>query len=443
VVKAQNTLMKTLNILSIVVIFVFAASQTFGQLYFPPKDNSAWATIAPSDLNWDIQKLGELKDYLEATGTKSFIILKDGKIAVEYYLNDHNQDKPWYWASAGKSLTSCLIGCAEADGLLNLDAASSKYLGDGWSSMTAAQEKNVKVKNHISMTTGLDDDLSFECTDPQCLKYKAEPGTRWSYHNAPYTLCDGIIEGATGKTLNQYFTTRLGSKIGMTGLFIKSDYNNIFYSKARDMAKFGLLVLAKGQWDGVDIIKNPSYIKAMSTSSQSINPAYGYLWWLNGKEKFMLPKAQIVFDGALIPTAPLDMFSALGKNDQKVYVLPSQNIVVIRMGDIATDDGNPVPTKFDVALWKKLSEIMKLPSNTIEENPANATIFHRLGSKIMIDQGIDIGRLVVYSAEGKIVHRSFGTNEIETAQLPFGAYFLVAIFKDGKSYKRSFIAGIN
>jgi CubicO group peptidase (beta-lactamase class C family) len=317
-----STMYKSTPSILTFIVMALCHSVVIAQLYFPPVQGDTWQTVTPSSLGWNEAKIEELKTYLASVDSKAFLILKDGKIVVEHYMNGHSAEKNWYWASAGKSLTSTLVGIAAGEGKLDINSPSSLYLGKGWSSMTSAQEEKITVRHHITMTTGLDDS-DFECTDPQCLKYLAEPGTRWSYHNAPYTLCDGIIEGATGKTLNAYFKDKIGEKTGMVGLFVKSGYNNVFYSNARTMARFGLLSLAKGNWDNKDIINNQSYISTMAQSSQSINPSYGYLWWLNGKEKFMLPSSQLKFNGSLIPNAPADMYSALGKNDQKIHVVPS------------------------------------------------------------------------------------------------------------------------
>nr|HPH23322.1 serine hydrolase [Chitinophagaceae bacterium] len=85
--------------------------------------------------------------------------------------------------------------------------------------------------------------------------------------------------------------------------------------------------------------------------------SYGYLTWLNGKPSYMLPTLQNVFNGFLVPNAPLDMFAALGKNDQKVYVVPSKNIVVIRMGESAGNLQLAV-SSFDNELWGKLKTII-------------------------------------------------------------------------------------
>lgn len=122
------------------------------------------------------------------------------------------------------------------------------------------------------------------------------------------------------------------------------------------MARFGLLHLANGNWNGEQVFDSEGYFKDAKSTSQSINKAYGYLWWLNGKESFHLPNRDQEFQGSIIPTAPNDMYMALGKNDQKIYIVPSQDLVVIRMGDSA-NDVNFALSNFDQELWEKISAL--------------------------------------------------------------------------------------
>ena len=82
-----------------------------------------------------------------------------------------------------------------------------------------------------------------------------------------------------------------------------------------------------------------------------------YFWWLNGKSSYHLPGSQFEFQGELIPSAPADMYAALGKNDQKIYVVPSKKLVVIRMGDSA-DGSNFGLSDFDDVLWQKISTLI-------------------------------------------------------------------------------------
>ncbi|PRP66843.1 serine hydrolase [Nonlabens agnitus] len=164
-------------------------------LYFPPIDDRTWETTTPASLGWDESKLAELYSFLENNDTRAFILLKDGKIVSEKYWGkdllerfDFDSNSQWYWASAGKSLTSVLTGIAQDKGLLSVDDATQDYLGVGWTSMPAGQESRISIRNQLSMNTGLDfTNGNLSCTDPACLNYKSDPATEWYYYNAPYT----------------------------------------------------------------------------------------------------------------------------------------------------------------------------------------------------------------------------------------------------------------
>ena len=167
------------------------------------------------------------------------------------------------------------------------------------------------------------------------------------------------MEQATATSYNNFFQQTVREKTGINGLWIKTGYNNVFFSTPRSMARFGLLMLNKGKWNTEFILNDAGYINAQTNSSQNINQSYGYLTWLNGKPGYMLPQTQLSFNGSLILNAPPDTYAALGKNDQKIYVVPSQNLVVIRMGESA---GNSylAASSFDNELWERLKRVLKL-----------------------------------------------------------------------------------
>jgi CubicO group peptidase (beta-lactamase class C family) len=331
--------------------------------YFPPSSGT-WTTATPASLGWNEAAIPDLKTFLTNSNTRALIVLKDGKIVIEEYLGTQltggtfTASSVWYWASAGKTLTAALVGIANGDGKVSFDAKTSDYLGTGWTSLTPAQESKITVRHQLTMTTGLDDGVvDPDCTDKTCLAYKADPGTRWAYHNAAYTLLDGVIASGTGQTLTNYFTSKIGSAIGMDGFYQKSGaFNNVFYSTPRSFARYGLLLLNKGAWNGTSIIP-ANYFTLMVTSSQNINPSYGYLTWLNGKLSYMVPGSQLVIPGSMASNAPSDMFAAMGKNGQIINVVPSKGIVVIRMGDVP--DTSSVPYLFQNDLWGKLNSIIR------------------------------------------------------------------------------------
>ena len=324
-----------------------------GTIYFPPLNSDNWETKSISELDWNETELQPLLDYLENKNTKSFMVLHEGKIVIEAYFNGHSSTSPWYWASAGKTLTTAMTGIAENEGLLDINDKASDYLGTGWTSAPLEKENLITCKHLLSMSSGLDDSAG-DGVEPENLQYLADAGTRWAYHNV-YVKLQDIVATASGQDWSTYFDSKLKNKIGMSGAWIQTGDFSVYWSTTRSMARFGLLVYADGKWESEQIIPE-SFLNDAVNTSQNLNESYGYMWWLNGKSSYRLPQSQIQFPGELIHNAPDDMYAALGKNDQKIYVVPSKKLVVIRMGD-AADDQNFALSNFDNALWEKINAL--------------------------------------------------------------------------------------
>ena len=335
-------------------------------LYFPPT-TGVWETTDPSSLNWNSSALQELYNYLELSNTKGFIILVDGKIVVERYFNGHSESAAWYWASAGKTLTSTVFGIAEQEGLVQRGDRVSDHLGTGWTSAPLVKENLILCSHLLSMTSGLSDEYNDnntppntntsddECVTPDCLQYEGNDGSIWAYDNV-YVKLQAVVASAANTTWDNYFTNKLKNKIGMTGAWYQSDNNSVYRSTTRSMARFGLLCLNKGTWETTEVI-NQNYLNTATQSSQNLNLSYGYLWWLNGKASYRLPDLSSTFPGNLIPNAPADLYCALGKNDQKLYIIPSKKMVVVRMGEAAVTQNNAL-SGFDNTLWGKINAVL-------------------------------------------------------------------------------------
>lgn len=335
-------------------------------LYFPPVTRTTWETSSPASLNWDTQKITEFNTYLENNETRAFIVLVDGKIVVEEYWNNDltgqafDMNSNWYWASASKSLTGMMIGVAQEDGILEITDKTSDYLGNGWSYLPQAKEDLITIENQLTFTTGIDYNVSnLDCTDPSCLNYLTDAGTEWYYHNATYTLVKDLLEVASNNSLNDYTESTIENPTGMSGTWfpISGGFGSTYFSDARSAARFGLLTLAKGNWNGTTVLADSNYFNAMTNTSQNINESYGYLWWLNGKSSLRFPGSTATVPSSLTPSGPADMISALGKNGQFIDVVPSLNMVVIRMGN--EPSGSLVPVTFHDEMWEKIMDIIE------------------------------------------------------------------------------------
>ena len=397
------------------ILFCLSSLAAQDQLYFPPNNSDEWEKQSIEDVGWCEEATAALFDMLEENDTKAFLALKDGKIVIEKYFDGFHQDSSWVWFSAGKSLTAFLVGLAQEQGDLNIDDSSQNYLGTGWSSLNDEQEREITVRHHLTMTTGLDYTVDDPfCTDPECLEYLNEPGDHWYYHNAPYSLVRRILQDATSRDINIYTFLQMHSQIGMDGLWIPVGFNNFFFSTPRSMARFGLLMLANGDWNGETIMGDKDYFQQMISPSQDLNKAYGYLWWLNGQESFKVPSSDIVFQGMIDEAAPADMYAAVGALGQILYIVPSENLILIRMGGFESDALVPIDLIGEIS--RHMKDIKCSPSSSIEQTQSN---FAKVYPNPLFASDLNLihksGRLFTYEildVQGKLVTKGNGLGNV-------------------------------
>lgn len=414
------------NVCTMMVGLLLVTSHSHAQsIYFPPINNSAvWESISPASLNWCEDKIDDLYDFLEQQNTKGFIVLKDGKIVLEKYFGTFTQDSAWYWASAGKTITAFLVGKAQEDGALSIDDPVSDYLGGAWTNCTAEEEAQIKIVHQLTMTTGLNDGvMDNHCTDPNCLEYLAAPGARWAYHNAPYTLLGSVVSAATGLPINSYTQQKLKNPTGMTGIWVSLNYDRIFFSTLRSMARFGLLAQNEFVWDGTPLLTDANYIQQMTNTSQSLNESYGYLWWLNGKDSYMVPTVQVAIPGELVPHSPEDMFAGLGANGQVLSISRSSGLVIVRMGN--SPGTAEISSVLADQIWERVSDLTcnashvssdVLMSNTqlIYPNPANTEVF--------IKDVSPSTSYHIFDVSGRVILSSSGSGYLDVSTLREGYY---------------------
>ena len=408
----------------LITISWYSTAQT---LYFPPVGLSEeWQSVSPASLGWNPSEIQPLYDFLQKENTKAFIVLKNGKIVIEKYFGSFTADSSWYWASAGKTITSFLVGQAQKEGFLSINDPTSKYLGTGWTSCTVEQENKITIRHQLTMTTGLDDGVADNhCTLKPCLKYLADPGNRWAYHNAPYTLLEKVLVNATKLPVNTFTQQRLKTPTGMTGAWFTIDYDNVYFSTARSMARFGLLILNRGVWNKDTLLKDKDYISAMTSTSQGLNKSYGYLWWLNGKTDYMLPTVQFVFKGSYAPDAPSDMYAALGKNGQILSISPSNGLVVVRMGNPSDSPLTEIGTLLCNNIWQKLNAIMFQKTAVTLENQNDICVYPNPSSSCITVTNFE-GEALISNFQGKEVWK--GTihppMKMDVSGFEPGLYFL-------------------
>ncbi|GAA5220681.1 serine hydrolase domain-containing protein [Membranihabitans marinus] len=333
------------------------------ELYFPPIGIDTWETKPMESLGWDVDVAEELFDFLEQNSSRAFIVLHEGRIVIEKYWgkdilnNTFDSDSKWYWASAGKTLTAFLVGLAQENNFLNIEDKTSDYLGENWTSMSKDKEDLISIKHQLTMTTGMDYNVgNLDCISPNCLQYKADAGSQWYYHNGTYTLLENVVSNAAGQSYNDFTHQYLESKIGMEGSWIPLDDLNVYWSTARDAARFALLLSNNGVWEDEVVMSDMDYYHNMINPSQSLNLSYGYLTWLNGQSSIMFPGINTPINTSLAINAPADLFAGLGKNGQFIEVVPSESLVVIRMGQ--APDASNVPIIFHNDMWEIISRMI-------------------------------------------------------------------------------------
>ena len=409
-----------------IVLFIICFSTVKAQtLYFPPLTGSTWDTTSPQSLNWCQPRIDSLYNYLQVKNTKSFIILKNGKIVLEKYFGTYIADSLHYWASASKSLTGFLAGIAQQKGYITINNKVSQYIGTGWTSAPLAKENLITVKNLLQMTSGLNDMPPLPCnnedTAKTCLTFSVNAGTRWAYHTGAYKKVQDVISASAGMNYNLVTNNWIEAQTGMSGTW----YQQVYYSKARDMARFGLLNLNKGIWANDTIMKDSLYFKDMTNTSQNFNLAYGYLWWLNGKASYMNPGTQLVLNGQLIPNCSGDMFAALGKNDQKIYVVPNTKMVVVRQGNSA-ENLTFALSNFDNNLWDYINKLTCSVSTIKENELAQQVTFcpNPTQETIIIKSDVQLKSASITNSVGQQFEVKLINNKIDISQMQKGLYFL-------------------
>ena len=348
--------------LSLSALLIFSIQWLYADdIYFPASDD-AWEKVNPTELGWDADLLSEALDVAAQRDSSGVLILHNGRIMAERYWDVSNASVRYQnfvsgvdskgrviedVASAQKNVVALLIGMAQQRGYLKLDDPASKYLGTGWSKATVEQEGAITIRHIMSMNSGLGTDFS----------YQAGPNTRWLYNTPVYHVLMRILSTATGLDRHMLTSQWITAPLGMDNSswtprpWASADIAVGFSTTARELARFGLMIQAGGRWHEQQLLDDSGYMQEMLTPSQSLNPSYGLLWWLNGQE-FSLGAGPVATrkEGPLIAAAPTDLLAMQGALDRKLYLVPSLNLVVTRLGAAGGDDFYG----FNEAFWQAL-----------------------------------------------------------------------------------------
>ena len=337
------------------VLFLLAGASPAKSDYFPPHEPGPWEKVAPESRDWEENGLAAVVDFARASRTSALLVLEGGRMVVEWYQapDELEQTERYRFtlnarghpvedvASMQKSVAALLFGAARAEGAIDFDDTVSGLLGSGWSSLAPEQERRIDMHHLLTMTSGLTDDLAYE----------TEPGTAWRYNSYAYQKLLPALAAAAGEPINPLTDRYLGRVIGladskwterpgMPGLLG-------LHASARDMARIGLLALRDGKWRERQVVP-AEYVQQAFRPSQPFNPAYGLLWWLNERPGLRSDGSRA---NQLVPNAPKDLVMASGALGRRIYVVPSRDLVVVRLGDQP-----PHARSFGKRLWELLIE---------------------------------------------------------------------------------------
>lgn len=295
----------------------------------------------------------------EELGTVAYVIIKDSALLFEQYWEDYSPQSHSNSFSMAKSIVSLAIGCAIDDGFIkNVDQPVSDFYPEfqGYNgkpltlrhllTMSAGVDFNEAYSSPFSPTTKLyyGDDLQKIAFG---MKEIEEPGVNFIYQSGVTQLLAFIVEKATGENISSYVSRKLWTPMNAEedALWSLDKKDGIekayccFNSNARDFARFGQLLLNKGNWNGKQLISG-SYLKEATTPDTSLlfkeynetNHCYGFQFW------------HLTYKGMDIPY----MRGILG---QYVFIIPDLNAVVVRLGHKRSETRTPQHYPDDIDTW--------------------------------------------------------------------------------------------
>ena len=297
-----------------------------------PKD-SVLSNVDYAQLNRAVANAFDIQDQKKKRTRSLLVVYKDQIIAEKYAPGFNKNSKILGW-SMTKSITATLFGILQKQGKIDINAPApiKEWAND--------ERAKITINDLLHMNSGLEweEDYS-KISDATKMLFLAEdmtksqinkplvgtPNAAWNYSSGTSNLLSGILrmQFKTHQDYLDFWYAALIDKIGMQSMVVETDmagnYVGSSYSWAttRDWAKFGLLYLHQGNWNGEQLF-DATWAKYVATPTIGSKGDYGGHFWLNA--------------GGHYPDAPRDMYSANGFQGQKVFIIPSKKVVIVRMG---------------------------------------------------------------------------------------------------------------
>ncbi|MDA1290272.1 MAG: serine hydrolase [Proteobacteria bacterium] len=309
---------------------------------WPAGDNIG---AADSDMEGMLQRL-LAKDNEEGFNTRAFLVAHRGKVVAEAYGQGADADTPLLGWSMAKSLTAIMLANLEYHEELDLDAAPEFELWAG------DERSQIRISDMLTMTDGLafseeynpgDDATAMLFTEPSSSDFVMDkaalhaPGSRFNYSSGTANLLARIYFEKAGGNQGNYdaYMESIHQALAFQNAIFEVDASGVFmgssylYASARDWARIGQLMLNGGTINGARIMTEDWVSRATTPNTSENQRAYGYQWWLNrGNEELRWSDM------------PADAYSAQGNRQQYLMVIPSLDLVIVRLG--WTAGGYPV-----------------------------------------------------------------------------------------------------
>lgn len=285
-------------------------------------------------------------DSLHLRRTRAMVIVFNGRIIAEKYAIGFSKDTALLGWSMTKSVTNALVGIRVGQGKLNLDEPAS--IPEWQSSNDPRKEITLNHLMHMSSGLKFGEHYSSLFSDVVVMLYRERdtaefalkkqliiaPGSRWAYSSGATNIISKILRDTFNGDENAYLEfprKELFDRIGMTSAVIEPDASGTFvgssymYATARDWARFGLLYLNDGVWNGARILPDGWVKYSITPAAQAPNGKYGALIWLGAAT---LP----VYNEQLAAKLPTDLYFMWGHESQFVTIISSLKLVVVRLG---------------------------------------------------------------------------------------------------------------
>lgn len=331
-----------------ILFFTVPISISFAQHKNQNFPGEHWNYVRNIDsCGFSVKALKKAKKYSETINTAAVIIIHNGQILKEW----GEVDKKFMTHSIRKSFLSALYGNYVATGVIDLDKTLADIEIDDIPALTD-KEKKVTIRDCIKARSGIYHDALYETKGMKKLKpvgLDVLPGTFWYYNNWDFNAAGTIFEKLTGTKIFQAIKTDISDKIDMEGYAPEDGWYEEgepsihpaypFKISARDMARFGLLMLRKGKWKTEQVIPEDWVEESTRYHSDATlykSSGYGYMWWVERKfNKYSL------FPGLELPEGS---YCANGAGGHYILVIPEYDMVIVHRVDTFID-GNRISKK--------------------------------------------------------------------------------------------------